>query len=279
VHSCAVTSGGGAKCWGHNGNGRLGDGTLIDRLSPTDVLGLTEGVAEISAVGLHTCALTTEGGVKCWGANALGALGDGTTLDRIAAIDVSGLAHGVAEIGAGGATTCARTRGRGVKCWGWNGNGQLGDGTLLSRSEPVDALGLTSIAAGLGTGNTHGCAVTVGGGAKCWGKNSSGELGDGTLTERHTAVDVVGLTSGISRIVSGEAHSCALTTGGGVKCWGHNSQGKLGDGTTAMRLTAVNVLGLAAGVTQITAGAHHTLCTNGGRRCEMLGIQRSGSDW
>jgi alpha-tubulin suppressor-like RCC1 family protein len=276
VHSCAVTSGGGAKCWGHNGNGRLGDGTLIDRLSPTDVLGLTEGVAEISAVGLHTCALTTEGGVKCWGANALGALGDGTTLDRIAAIDVSGLAHGVAEIGAGGATTCARTRGRGVKCWGWNGNGQLGDGTLLSRSEPVDALGLTSIAAGLGTGNTHGCAVTVGGGAKCWGKNSSGELGDGTLTERHTAVDVVGLTSGISRIVSGEAHSCALTTGGGVKCWGHNSQGKLGDGTTAMRLTAVNVLGLAAGVTQITAGAHHTCALTGGGAVKCWGYNGQG---
>jgi len=269
VHTCALTGGGGVKCWGSNWNGELGDGTTIDRHTPVDVSGLASGVSAIAAGGNHTCALTGGGGVKCWGRNDYGQLGDGTTTDRYTPVNVSGLASGVSAIAAGSNHTCALTAGGGVKCWGNNWDGQLGDGTTIERHAPVNVSGLASGVNAIASGKDHTCALTAGGGVKCWGYNSNGQLGDGTTIDRLTPVGVSGLASGVSAIAAGGHHTCARTTGGGVKCWGYNSNGQLGDGTNIDRYTPVDVSGLASGVSAIAAGQSHTCArtVGGGVKC------------
>jgi alpha-tubulin suppressor-like RCC1 family protein len=243
AHTCALTAAGGVKCWGSNGWGQIGDGTTTDRLTPVDVVGLTSGVAAIAARDLHTCALTKAGGAKCWGSNLSGQIGDGTKKTRLAPVDVKNLTSGVAAIAAGAEHTCALTTAGGVKCWGYNGWGEIGDGTKTTRLAPVDVKNLTSGVAAIAAGAAHTCAVTKAGGAKCWGSNGNGEIGNGTTTDRRGPVDVVGLTSGVAAIAGGAAHTCALTAAGGVKCWGWNSFGQIGDGTTTDRLTPVKVKG------------------------------------
>ncbi len=202
-----------------------------------------DAATTVSSGDLHACAVTTSGSLKCWGHNGLGRLGDSTTTHRTTPVDVTGLTSGVAAVSSGASHTCAVTTSGGLKCWGRNSEGQLGDGTITGRSAPVDVAGLTTGAATVSSGASHTCAVTTLGGLKCWGRNNAGQLGDGTTTDRTTPVDVTGLTSGLAAVSAGELHTCAVTTSGGLKCWGWNSVGQLGDGTTTDRTTPVDVAG------------------------------------
>ena len=138
--------------------------------------------------------------------------------------------------------SCALTMAGGAKCWGYNVGGQLGDGTTVARYTPVEVSGLGSGVAAIATGYAYSCALTTAGGVKCWGYNEYGQLGDGTTNTRYTPVEVSGLGSGVAAIATGYAHSCALTTTGGVKCWGRNVYGELGDGTNVNRRTPVDVI-------------------------------------
>jgi len=253
--TCALLEAGGVKCWGENEDGRLGDGTTTDRFTPTDVSGLT-GVSAITTGDKHACALTAAGGIKCWGNNGNGRLGDGTTTQRSTPVDVVGLT-GAGAVVAGGSHTCAITTAGAAKCWGSNFFNQLGDDTWTDRWTPVDVVGLGSGTAAITAGTGHTCAITNAGGAKCWGWNSSGELGDGTTTGRSTATDVSGLGSGTVAITAGQVHTCAITNAGGLKCWGSNVTGQVGDGSDLARTTPVDVTGLTAALT-----AKATLTTN-----------------
>jgi alpha-tubulin suppressor-like RCC1 family protein len=230
----------------------------------------------VATGGYHTCAVTSGGGVKCWGDNFYSQLGDGTTTTRLTPVDVSGLTSGVTAVAAS-FHTCAVTSVGGLKCWGWNADGQLGDGTTTTRPTPVDLSGLTSGVTAVATGISHTCAVTSGGGVKCWGNNTYGQLGDGTTTTRLTPVDVSGLTSGVTAVRAAFNHTCAVTSGGGVKCWGCNFVGQLGDGTGTDRLTPVDVSGLTSGVTAVGVGnGSHTCAVTSSGRVQCWGWNVNG---
>jgi RHS repeat-associated protein len=255
------------KCWGNNDNGRLGDGTTTQRLTPVNVSGLTSGVIAIAAGVRHTCALTSAGGVKCWGLNGNGQLGDGTTTQRTVPVNVSGLTSGVIAISAGELHTCALTSSGEVKCWGNNGNGQLGDGTTTQRLTPVSVLGLTNVVA-IAAGNYHTCALTTAGALKCWGNNGHGQLGDGTTNQSLIPVQVSSFTGGATTVMAGIDQSVAQTDGSGMKSWGYNVDGRLGDGTTTQRATPVSVSGLSQNVNSITTGFNHSCAlVDGEQKC------------
>ncbi len=267
-HSCAVTAAGAAKCWGDNSLGELGDGTTTNRLTPVTVSGLSSGVTSITAGSMHSCAVTTTGAAKCWGANPYGQLGDGTTIDRFKPVSVSGLTAGIISISAGWGYGCAVTSTGSAKCWGENSFGQLGDGTRTDRWKPVAVTGLMSGVSSISAGSSDSCAVTAGGAAKCWGDNSYGQLGDGTRTGRLTPVNVAGL-SGVTAVSTGSMHTCAATNTAVAKCWGDNAYGQLGDGTTVSRLTPVTVSGASSLFASINAGWGYScaVTTVGAARC------------
>ena len=257
-HTCAMTEAGGAICWGKNENGQLGDGATAHRTTPVVVSGLGDSsVAAVTAGAFHTCALTTDGGVLCWGRNTEGQLGDATQVDRATPVAVSGL-PGVVAVAAGGFHTCALTETRGVTCWGNNSSGQLGDGQICGNvcTTPVGVVGLTSGVAAIAAGLQHSCAVLDTGIVKCWGSNTVGQLGDGTNADSATPVDVAGAIG--SAIAAGGAHTCALTDGASVRCWGENDSGQLGDGTDMNRRTPIDVSGLPWGFRVLAAGFKHT---------------------
>lgn len=248
-HSCALTTAGGVKCWGAAYSGALGDGTDDRRAAPVDVVDLGSEVTAIAAGYDHSCALTAAGGVKCWGYNFAGSLGDGTTDDRLRPVDVVGLSSGVTQI-ATGIRTCALTSAGAVKCWG---------GWSSDRWRPVTVAGLGSGVRALGTGGASGpsCAITTSGAVKCW-----------ALDYDEPAVDVPGLSSGVRAVATG-LHNCALTAAGGVKCWGPNDHGQLGDGTKVNRAIPVDVIGLHTGVVAIGVGVVHScaVLSSGGVKC------------
>jgi alpha-tubulin suppressor-like RCC1 family protein len=270
-HTCAVTRGGGVKCWGWNEYGQLGAGTTEDRSTPVEVQGLS-GVVAAGAGYRHTCALTNGGGVKCWGLNRNGQLGDGTAaFSSTTPVEVHGLTGGITAIAAGGSHTCVLmddAHGGGVKCWGLNYYGELGDGTAVySSTTPVDVQGLGDGVAAIVAGGDHTCAVmdeAHGGGVKCWGMNEIGQLGDGTAAFSSTIpVEVPGLR-GVAAIAAGYGHTCALTHSGRVKCWGANDHGQLGDGTTERRSTPVDVQGLVDIAAIAASGSRTCALTRGG---------------
>ena len=174
-HSCAATSIA-AECWGSNFYGQLGAGSFEDVDVPTPVAGLGH-VTSISAGPGDTCAAA--GGVSCWGFDAYGSLGNSASRSSALPLGVPGLT-GVSRVSSN-LSTCAIALGGALKCWGLNYFGQVGDGTTTDRWTPAAVSGLGSGVTDVSVGYLHACAVTAAGGAKCWGNNWDGELGNGTF--------------------------------------------------------------------------------------------------
>ncbi len=279
-HTCAITTAGAAKCWGSNAAGQLGNGTTTSSNTPVAVTGVSSGVQSMVAGESQTCAINAAGGVVCWGSNASGQLGDGSTTNRSEPTPVQGLSSGVSVLAAGDNHTCAGLAAGGVKCWGWGSSGQLGNNAITTTSSPVDVSGISGQVVSLSAGYAHTCAVLSGGSVKCWGRAGSGQIGNGSTVNSRVPVDVTGATSGGTAVVGGGAHSCAVVSSA-ARCWGLNLLGQIGDGSTTNRTTSVAVAN-GSPVSAVAAGASHScaLFTTGGVKCwgdNASGVLGTGS--
>ena len=271
-HFCALINGGSIKCWGTNSCGQLGNGTTVGDIFtqginiPVDVVDITDATS-ISLGGYHSCALLSGGNVKCWGDNQYLQLGDGTTVNNSSIpVDVVNITNAL-QVSSGHGFTCALLSGGNIQCWGNNSAGQLGDGTTTDSNVPVDVLDITD-AVGIFSGNGHACALLSGGNIKCWGGNGGGQLGNGTtLNSNFPPVDVLNITDAVE-VTAGGAHTCALLSGGNIKCWGSNDFGELGDGTTTGSNVPVDVLDITDAVA-LASGIVHTcaLLSGGNIKC------------
>lgn len=252
-HTCAVSNDGTVHCWGYNWWGQLGNGSYDDSRIPVPVSNLNNGIAVIAG-GSHTCALLSNDTVRCWGYNGYGQLGNSSSSNYSnIPVEVTDL-DDVALLAAGSLHTCAVLNNGNVRCWGYNGDGQLGNGTNSNSNIPVDVINLEDVTT-LAAGSSHTCAALIDGTVKCWGNNGGGQLGNGTYSSSNTPIEVSELTNVVA-LSAGDSHTCALLDNGTVKCWGQNYYGQLGTGTRTHSLLPVPVVGLS-NVTALVSGQFH----------------------
>ncbi|MFZ2188749.1 MAG: ELWxxDGT repeat protein [Candidatus Moraniibacteriota bacterium] len=295
-HSCALKTDGTVYCWGSNSSGQIGDNTTSIRYTPVQVKGVggsgfLTGVSSVEAGSFHTCAVKTDNTVFCWGSNGTGQLGDNTTTQRNAPIQVLGVGGAgnltsVSRVSAGMAHTCAAKIDGTAYCWGYNLNGRLGDNSTTQRPAPVQVLGSLTGVNQISAGDAHTCAVKSDGAAYCWGLNTNGRLGDNSTTQRLIPTQVKGVggagtLAGVSRIASGYAYSCAAISDGSAYCWGLNTNGQLGDNTVVQKLAPIQVLGVGgsgnlAGASDVTTGNAHSCTFESGNTVYCWGNNGNG---
>jgi alpha-tubulin suppressor-like RCC1 family protein len=254
-HTCTAGYDGVARCWGSNASGQLGDGTTTTRSTPVAVAGLQTNARQVAAGGAHSCALLTSGGIECWGSNAYGQLGNGTTTDSVTPVVAVTAQYGANSVSAGGYHTCGVvwvsvppvSLQSTVQCWGYNGYGELGNGTTTNSSTPVKVMNAdycTVVVAGV----FHSCALFTNSPVQCWGDGSAGQLGNGATSNSSTPVATTAVTTvsgpyctGTGLAASNANGTCALSVGAQVECWGNNSNGQLGNATTTSSSSPVSV--------------------------------------
>ena len=260
-HACAVRRSGRVVCWGDNGTGQLGDGSPERRSSTAVAVSGLAGVEVVSAGGGHSCALKPSGQVLCWGDNRYGQLGDGSWVTSPVPVAVPGVSDAVA-VSAGLRHSCAVRGADGqVWCWGENFFGELGDNSHNSSSVPVRVAGVSGAVA-VSAGEASTCATLTDGSVVCWGYNVHGQLGNNTTTSSSVPVTVLGMSAvsygaDIETLSVGAEHACAVDVSTGVRCWGHNEDGRLGDNTLSDRHTPV-AAGSLASVLEVGAGGTHS---------------------
>jgi len=247
-HTCAITTTGDAYCWGSNIEGQLGDATGSSSSSVPSPVFTAASFLEITAGGGHSCGITDDQSLLCWGYNGSGQIGDGTLTQRNSPVFVddppsAGPVDWI-QVSAGGGYTCGigapSTSSTLEFCWGENGQGQVGDGTTTDRTQPA-VVESPEVLTEIRAGRLHTCGISDQYELLCWGDNRSGQIGDGTTTDRTSPTRVFGTLS-FEAPGAGSNHSCTLTREDGVYCWGANELGQVGDGTNVDRLTPARVI-------------------------------------
>jgi alpha-tubulin suppressor-like RCC1 family protein len=278
--ACVVLASGTVRCWGNNSSGQLGNGTNTSSSLPIAVSGLTGVVASASGVA-HSCAVLASGALECWGNNEVGQLGTGTVSPSVPfgaylPVQVPGIS-GAVSVSAGFFHTCVLLQSGSIECWGYNFDGQVGDGSVThvrpyAHPSPATVSGITNAVA-ISSGYFHTCALLADGRVSCWGYIATGEL-NGVLMNSPVPRLVPGIEHAIG-ISSGGFHTCALIEGGSVECWGQNQFGQLGDRKTVDSAKPVKVVGISNAVA-IGSGAFHSCAIVAGEQVECWGRNSEG---
>lgn len=264
-HTCALASSQ-IFCWGGNAYGQLGNGTTNSSLTPKAINytnGLQAGtITKIGTGNAHTCALA-QSQVWCWGTGSYGQLGIGTTPATVTVPTKVTALEGftVQDLSVGAYNTCAAVNSR-AYCWGWNPDGQIGDGTTVNKLVPTKlptaSPGGTKNVIAISTTDYHTCMAASDGTVYCWGRNNYGQLGNNTTTNSLTSVQALG--SGVTDVATGSHHSCVMASSR-VWCWGFNGNGQLGYNDQVNRDQHGGAVAGAMGtnaVTKMSLGDYHT---------------------
>ena len=281
-HTCALLENGIVKCWGRNNNGQVGVSGGDQKSPQTVPLGSGRTATSVYAGYHHTCAILDDQSVKCWGRNTDGELGVGSKTNQNSPTTINSLGSGrhAISLALGQGFTCALLDDGSIKCWGSDDDGRRGDGGgsggSVTTSPPSTTISLPAgrTATQISAGEAHACALLDDGSVVCWGRNTEGELGDGTTTQRNspTATSSFGTGHKAVFVSVGYSHTCALLDDGGVRCWGSNNNGQLGDGTTNDKSSPPSSdINLGSGITAtgISSGGGHTcaMLSTGGMKC------------
>jgi alpha-tubulin suppressor-like RCC1 family protein len=214
------------QCWGNNFAGQVGNNTEQNNANVPVVVEGLDSVTALTAGNDFTCAAVDGGDIRCWGLNDDGQLGNGSVINALLPLNVSG-ATGALQLSAGN-HVCALVAGNAVKCWGPNSYGELGKGTFSLRETTAQSSLRFSNVSHVEAAGGFTCALTTTGDIKCIGLNDQGQLGNGTTTN---SVDSAVLVDGLSDVVQFDSNansSCAVTSSDAVYCWGSNSANQLG---------------------------------------------------
>ena len=279
-HSLSIGKNGRAWAWGYNSNGQLGDNSDTQRLTPVSMLGAVKTFCQISAGESHSLAIDKNGRAWGWGSNNNGRLGDNSIVGKLTPVSVLGtVIKTFCQISAGAGHSLAIDKNGRAWGWGYNGQGELGDNSTVSKRTPVSVVGTViktfcRISAGL----CYSLAIDKNGRAWGWGYNGSGVLGDNSTTQRLTPVSIVGtVIKTFCQISAGYFHSLAIDKNGRAWGWGYNDSGQLGDNSNTFRLTPVSVVGTVIKTfCQISAGANHSLAIDKNGRAWGWGFNNFG---
>jgi alpha-tubulin suppressor-like RCC1 family protein len=270
-HSLGVRANGTAWAWGSGAQGQLGDNTIVSKSSPVSVVGGFTDWTQVSASGTHSLGVRANGTAWAWGCNNQGQLGDNTTVSKRSPVLVAGGFTDWVQVSGGNSHSLGLRENGTAWGWGYNGYGNLGDGTTVSKRSPVSVVGGFTDWSQVSAGRSHSLGVRANGTAWAWGADSFGRLGDNspaTFPGKSSPVSVVGGFTDWTQVSAGGNHSLGVRANGTAWAWGRDLEGQLGTGTTISRSSPVSVVGGFTDWTQVSAGSYHS-----------LGVRSNGTAW